>query len=65
VGSVAAAELLQNARHSADLTQAEVAQRAGTSQPAVARYEQGAALPTLPTLRRMRRRGDAEDSEYD
>lgn len=47
------AVLLQDARHSADLTQAEVARRAGTSQPAVARYEQGVALPTLPTLRRL------------
>jgi predicted nucleotidyltransferase/DNA-binding XRE family transcriptional regulator len=47
------AELLQHARNSAGLTQQEVAQRAGTSQPAVARYEQGLALPTLPTLRRL------------
>ncbi|HEX8065923.1 MAG TPA: helix-turn-helix domain-containing protein [Thermoleophilaceae bacterium] len=47
------AELLQYARNSAGLTQQEVARRAGTSQPAVARYEQGVALPTLPTLRRL------------
>jgi predicted nucleotidyltransferase/DNA-binding XRE family transcriptional regulator len=47
------AALLQNARTSAGLTQEEVARRAGTSQPAVARYEQGVALPTLPTLRRL------------
>jgi uncharacterized protein len=47
------AELLQETRNSAGLTQEEVARRAGTSQPAVARYEQGAALPTLPTLRRL------------
>jgi predicted nucleotidyltransferase/DNA-binding XRE family transcriptional regulator len=46
-------ELLQDARSSAGLTQDEVARRAGTSQPAVARYEQGVALPTLPTLRRL------------
>lgn len=47
------AELLQDARSSAGLTQKELARRAGTSQPAVARYEQGVALPTLPTLRRL------------
>jgi predicted nucleotidyltransferase/DNA-binding XRE family transcriptional regulator len=47
------AELLQGARSSAGLTQDEVARRAGTSQPAVARYEQGVTLPTLPTLRRL------------
>src|SRR2546423_15416704 len=47
------ADLLHEARSSAGLTQAEVARRAGTSQPAVARYEQGAALPTLPTPRRL------------
>ena len=37
----------------AGLTQSELAARAGTSQPAVARYEQGRALPTLPTLERL------------
>ncbi len=47
------AALLQDSRRSAGLTQKELARRAGTSQPAVARYEQGAALPTLPTLRRL------------
>lgn len=30
-----------------------MAARAGTSQPALARYETGAALPTLPTLERI------------
>ncbi len=47
------ADLLRDARISFGLTQEEVARRAGTSQPAVARYEQGIALPTLPTLRRL------------
>lgn len=47
------AGLLKKARNSANLTQEEVARRAGTSQPAVARYEQGVTLPTLPTLRRL------------
>ena len=47
------ADLLYDVRMAAGLTQAEVARRAGTSQPAVARYEQGVALPTLPTLQRL------------
>lgn len=47
------AALLVRARTAAGLTQRELAQRAGTSQPALARYESGAALPTLPTLERL------------
>jgi uncharacterized protein len=47
------ATLLRDARKDADLTQAELAGRAGTSQPAVARYESGSAPPTLPTLERL------------
>lgn len=44
---------LKDARIQAHLTQAELAARAGTSQPALARYESGAAIPTLPTLERL------------
>jgi predicted nucleotidyltransferase/DNA-binding XRE family transcriptional regulator len=47
------ATALRHARADADLTQAALARRAGTSQPALARYESGAALPTLPTLERL------------
>lgn len=47
------AATLRHARAEADLTQAALARRAGTSQPALARYESGAALPTLPTLERL------------
>jgi uncharacterized protein len=47
--------MLRVARSEAGLTQAEVARRAGTSQPAVNRYEQGQAVPTLPTLERLLR----------
>jgi uncharacterized protein len=36
-----------------NLSQTDLATRAGTSQPALARYETGAALPTLPTLERL------------
>jgi predicted nucleotidyltransferase/DNA-binding XRE family transcriptional regulator len=41
------------ARQDADLTQVDLAARAGTSQPTLARYETGVALPTLPTLERL------------
>jgi predicted nucleotidyltransferase/DNA-binding XRE family transcriptional regulator len=44
------ATLIRRARARADLSQAELSERAGTSQPALARYETGATLPTLPTL---------------
>lgn len=47
------AAMIHRTRASADLSQAELAERAGTSQPALARYETGAALPTLPTLERL------------
>ena len=45
--------MLRRARASAGLTQAGLAKRAGTSQPALARYETGVAVPTLPTLERL------------
>lgn len=45
--------MIKDARVAADLTQAELAARAGTSQPALARYETGVALPSLPTLERL------------
>lgn len=44
---------IRHARGEAGFSQAELAARAGTSQPALARYETGAALPTLPTLERL------------
>jgi predicted nucleotidyltransferase/DNA-binding XRE family transcriptional regulator len=46
-------ELIREARAGAGLTQRELATRAGTSQPAIARYERGTALPTLATLERL------------
>jgi uncharacterized protein len=45
--------VIRTARREAGLTQAELALRAETSQPAVARYEQGSAVPTLRTLERL------------
>lgn len=44
---------LRQARLDANLSQVDLAARAGTSQSALARYETGAALPTLPTLERL------------
>ena len=46
------ASQLIEARSRAGLTQAEVAERMGTSQSTVARLESGAAKPSLSTLRR-------------
>ncbi len=45
--------MIRQARHEARITQAELALLAGTSQSALARYETGASLPTLPTLERL------------
>jgi uncharacterized protein len=49
------AATVHHARTRAGLSQADLAKKAGTSQPALARYETGAALPTLPTLERLLR----------
>ena len=46
-------EVIHRARLDANLSQVDLAARAGTSQPALARYETGASLPTLPTLERL------------
>ncbi len=47
------ADVIREARHQAGLSQVDLAAGAGTSQSALARYETGAALPTLPTLERI------------
>ena|SRR5438309_1968471 len=47
------ARLIRDARQRARLSQAALAARAKTSQPAVARYEAGSATPSLPTLERL------------
>lgn len=46
-------DTLRSARAEAGLTQVRLAALAGTSQPALARYESGTATPTLPTLERL------------
>ncbi len=55
-----AAALLATVRHEAGLTQAELARRAKTSQAMVARYENGAASPTVRTLARLLRAAGRE-----
>ena len=49
----ALASMLIEARTKARLSQAEVAERMGTSQSTIARLESGAAKPTLSTLERF------------
>jgi predicted nucleotidyltransferase/DNA-binding XRE family transcriptional regulator len=46
-------QAIRQARLNANLSQMDLAARAGTSQPTLARYETGTALPTLPTLERL------------
>src|SRR5438105_2327096 len=48
----AVVKALAQARERAGLTQAEVARRMGTTQPAVARLERGEADPRLSTIER-------------
>lgn len=50
-----AAETIRRARHQAGLTQRELADRAGTSQSALARYEGARSTPSLRTLERILR----------
>jgi transcriptional regulator with XRE-family HTH domain len=47
------ATMLRDARQAAGITQVELANRAGTAQPAVAAYESGGRTPNLTTLRRL------------
>ena len=44
---------MAEARHRSKLSQAEVAQRIGTSQAMVARWEKGKSAPTTTSLRRF------------
>jgi transcriptional regulator with XRE-family HTH domain len=46
-------EVLREARRTAGLSQRALAQRAHTSQPAVARYERGTATPSWETMHRL------------
>lgn len=48
-----AATLVQAVRRRQGLTQAELARRAGTSQPVISAYEHGRRDPTYETLRKL------------
>ncbi len=50
---VAPADLLKEVRRRQGLSQAELARRAGTSQPVISAYERGWRDPTFGTLRRL------------
>lgn len=52
--------LLREVRRTGALTQAELAKRAGTSQPTLAAYEAGRAEPRLDTLTRLVEAGGCE-----
>ena len=49
----ALANALIGARNSANLSQAELAERMGTSQSAIARLESGRTMPSTRTLRKL------------
>ena len=53
-------DIVRTLRQDRGLTQLELAERAGTSQPTVAAYESGAKSPTLHTLRKLARAASAE-----
>jgi transcriptional regulator with XRE-family HTH domain len=53
------AALIRQVRQRRGLTQAELARRAGTSQPVVSAYEHGRRDPTYETLRRLVAAGGA------
>jgi len=48
-----AAIFIREARLRGGLSQSELARRAGTSQPTVARYESGDVVPSITTLERL------------
>lgn len=50
---VDSAALIREARRLSGLTQRDLAERAGTSQPAIARIESGSASPAFATLARL------------
>ncbi|MCW5588813.1 MAG: helix-turn-helix transcriptional regulator [Legionellales bacterium] len=58
----AIASMIQHLRHRSELTQMELAKRAGTSQPVIARLESGtdARLPSLYLLARIAQAADVK-----
>lgn len=60
MGAMEPGALLETLRRRNGLTQAELARRAGTSQPVISAYERGRRDPTFGTLRRLVAAGGAE-----
>ena len=54
------AEIVYQARSAAGLTQAALAERVGTKQSVISAIENGAQMPTIPTLRRIARAMDRQ-----
>ena len=48
-----AASIIRTAREETGITQAELAQRTGTTQSAISRLERGHSRPSLSTIRRL------------
>jgi HTH-type transcriptional regulator / antitoxin HipB len=46
-------EAVRHRREQLGITQAQLAERAGLQQPAVARFETGGTMPTIPMLERL------------
>jgi|HubBroStandDraft_5_1064220.scaffolds.fasta_scaffold943196_2 HTH-type transcriptional regulator/antitoxin HipB len=46
-------EAVRHRREELGITQAELAERAGLQQPAIARFETGGTMPTIPMLERL------------
>jgi ribosome-binding protein aMBF1 (putative translation factor) len=55
LASIMVGSAVRVARHRAGVSQAELAKRAGTSQPSIARLEQGHISPTVVSLERIAR----------
>lgn len=53
IGAVRSANILKQARDSAGLSQAALAERSGTSRPTLSAYERGRKSPTLETAQRI------------
>jgi transcriptional regulator with XRE-family HTH domain len=53
MSDISVGEIVSTARQRAGLTQAELAERAGTTQSAIARLESNQASPTFATIKRI------------
>jgi ribosome-binding protein aMBF1 (putative translation factor) len=58
--AIAIGKAVRECRLALGLSQAELAKRAGMTQPALSRLEAGSAVPTIPVLERLARAMDAE-----